>query len=848
MHRLHHSSLAIVLPALFASAGAAALPTIGPEFAADAPAPMLGRFVGSSIDLASEGGDILTVFDSGGDIRGMLVDASGTPKWSEMALLAARTDTTSNYYPSVAAGGGMYLVSWVGDGVWLQLFDAEGAPAGDAEQVSELGYYPSAAWLGDRFLLAFREVDDAGGALAVISVDPSGAVGDARLLTDDGSVTLPNMVSSGSRALVTWPSSDAGIDGLLLDEVGDVSVPRFSITTQSGVSTPVLASDGAGFLVAFTQSTPSDQLMAVTVSATGSVSAPAVVAEADSLGQVTLGANAQGYIAVWKDYSPADSDELHFRHLSAGGVPGTGGLLTAYSTTTSVIPTPLGRDSGYWVAYQEDALVGTFTDQDLHPEGDPTGLSLVQNSQDGANLVWDGQNYVLAWADERDGDTQFSGRAVRINTAGRVLDAPSLELTDETNHGSWFSLASAGGGISLVTWLGSDSKDIYFRTLHSDGTAGATWAAGVSALSGGANVASNGEDYLSVYAGSVEGQFFGQRFDASAEPLGEPFALVVPADTREVRLLAGADDYLLVIGGSAGMQLAEVSSDGSVSAPQELGTGTFPSESVVGGGKTVVVWMTSEGRVARFWSDAAWASDPITLAADGMWGQTTWDGTQFAAVWQDADYHSHWATFDVDGNLSAAEPLFPDEECVGPKLASNGQGQAVLNCVRYNRDYSRRLVNYLLGDPLPDTDPPPVTPEPPDPNDPTTEPEPEPTGPAPSGGAEDGNEGATAGAANDPTTASPPSGEPSVSEPAGETVTEPAAAAEAAGQDAGAARDGEDTEDTEQELVNVPPAQSEGGCAVSAPLGARGPSGGQWWSLTVVAFGFGARRFVSKGV
>jgi hypothetical protein len=357
-------------------------------------------------------------------------------------------------------------------------------------------------------------------------------------------------------------------------------------------------------------------------------------------------------------------------------------------------------------------------------------------------------------------------------------------------------------------------------------------------------VASNGEDYLSVYAGSLEGQFFGQRFDARAEPLGEPFALTVPADTREVRVLAGADNYLLVIGGSAGMQLAEVSSDGSVSAPQELGTGTFPSESVVGGGETVVVWMTAEGRVARFWSDAGWAGDPITLAADGMWGQTTWDGTQFAAVWQDADYHSHWATFDVDGNLSAAEPLFPDEECVGPKLASNGQGQAVLNCVRYNRDYSRRLVNYLLGDPLPDTDPPTATPEPPDPSDPVTEPvpEPEPTGPAPSvGGSEDGNDDGAAGAANEPTTASPPSEEPSVSVPAGET--------EAAVQDAGAARDGEDTEDEdmEQELVNVPPAQSEGGCAVSAPLGAGGPSGGQWWLLTA-ALGFGARRFVSKGV
>jgi hypothetical protein len=243
------------------------------------------------------------------------------------------------------------------------------------------------------------------------------------------------------------------------------------------------------------------------------------------------------------------------------------------------------------------------------------------------------------------------------------------------------------------------------------------------------------------------------------------------------------------------MLLADLDSEGHTTDPQVLGTGTFPSEAVSGGGKTALVWIASSSRVARFWSDGNWAGEQFTIAENGMWGQTMWTGNQFAAAWQDPDYHSHWTTFDVDGNLSPSEEFFPDEECVGPKLASNGEGQALLNCVRYDADYARRLVNYVLGEPLPDTDPPTEPLPEPDaaPDGTPAEPEPSPTDstdddPAAGGGGTDDPSSNPGGETVDPT-------ETPAEEPESPSGNAPVAEGDAGG---GAAVDG-GTGDTAEE-------------------------------------------------
>jgi hypothetical protein len=806
----------------------------------------------ASMDVASDGENLLAVFEAGGEIRGMLVDGAGHPVWPKTAYLVPSSETSSSYQPSVAFGGGHYLVVWQSEGVWFRQFGADGTAEGDPEQLSAQGYYPSAAWLGDEFALTWLDFDDAGAELALATLDASGVVSPTRLLTDDGTVTTPRVAASASGALVTWPS-EGGLDALLLDGAAEVQVPRFLLASASNAGSPETVSDGTGYLVAYEESTTSAQLMAVAVTAAGVPSAPALIAEAQSLGPISLAANATDYVVVWKDYTPVESDELDYRHVSSTGVPGAGGLLTSYPTTSTLSPFLLGRDSGYWVAYQDGALYGTFTDDDLTPQGDAAALTLAQNSEDGATLSWDGSHYVLVWGDERDGGSTYRGQSVRINTAGRVLDPEPLEVSESGNRGFGYAAASSGQGTSLVTWVGSDTKDVYFRTLYEDGTESETMAADVSVYTSRSTVASDGTGYYAAYSGSEQGQFLGQRFDADATPLGPPFALSLPTDTQEARVMAGAEGYLLVIAQPGGTYLAELDAEGNVTEPRPLGMGSFPSEAISGGGKTAIVWTGPSSRLARFWGGGDFTSDEFTLADAGMWGQTIWDRDQFAAVWQDADYHSHWTTFDLDGNLSPAEDLFADEECVGPKLVTNGAGQALLNCVRYDADYSRRLVNYLLGEPLPDLDPvtPAPEPEPVAPPDATVEPtaaaDPEPSAAGGAAGAGPEAGGAASDVpietSDDDTEPTPGSSASATDEPSDSPVeASPDAGADAAG-DAGP---GDRVEEQQLEGTTVPKGDL-GFCSVAGLLGHSGDS--RWWlffALAPALWFARARRFGAR--
>jgi hypothetical protein len=99
----------------------------------------------------------------------------------------------------------------------------------------------------------------------------------------------------------------------------------------------------------------------------------------------------------------------------------------------------------------------------------------------------------------------------------------------------------------------------------------------------------------------------------------------------------------------------------------------------------------------------------FVIAEDGRWGDTVWDGTRFVDVWQTADYFAQMRAIELDGAMTPAASLFADEECNGPKLGSNSEGQLLLSCVRYMDEFrTRRLVNYLMGSPTtpPTTDPP----------------------------------------------------------------------------------------------------------------------------------------------
>lgn len=685
-----------------------ALPEIGPGFPTDPSVGVQSNPGASGIAVASDGSNVFTVFEESGNIRGMLVDAERKPLLDAMPFYAEATEQSGNYYPSLAFGGGRYLMAWTSNGVWAELVGLDGKPAGEPMQLSETGYYPAIAWVGVSFVVVWQDFDDAGRDIAGSTVSTDGSVSPPTFLTSTGTVGEPSIAALGSLGvLVAWADNpdtmNTAISAVQIEGSLRAGSEPITLRSANGVGTPEVVSDGTEYLVAWTESGATSSVDAVTVGSTGTVSDLIPLATLESVGDVSLGVNDSSFIAVWKDYSPADSDQLGFQHVSAEGELLGGGVLNSLPTTANAKPALLGQTTGYWVSYEGEGVWGATADDDLSVSGDPVALSLVPNSQNTPYLSFDGSQYTLVWADERDGSSVFSGRAVRVNQAGRVLDTPPLAFTDATDRGSWFSTASAGAGKTLVGWLASDDGSVHFRVLSSDGSLGPVLDAG-SAVTGGVTVASDGTGYLAVYAGSNSGQFLRQAFDASGAAEGDAMPLSVPADTYEARVLGGQGRYLLVLVSATETQVASLGSDGTIGTPETLGSGSFPVEAVAGGGKTVLVWAEADGtRVARFWGDGTWAGDAFTLGMDGMWGQTAWDGQRFAAVWQDSDYYAHWTTFDAAGTVSPVEDLFVDQECNSPALVSNAAGQLLLSCIRYDADYSRRLVNYLLGQPLPDS-------------------------------------------------------------------------------------------------------------------------------------------------
>lgn len=674
---------------------ALALPPIGPAFEADTPIPVQDDMNVYDIGVATDGERLFTVFEEGGNIRGMLTDASGHALFSKMPYYAEAPDYEWNTHPSLAFGDSQYLVAYSSTpGIFVLRVDVDGQTVGEPIQLSETGYSPTVGWLGDKFVVAWYDSDGITREIASATVTNTGEAGETQVLSVNDSAGEPTIAANASGALVSWINHGTyeviGVEAVLLDTNGELSVPEFSLQTGGSGYEQRVATIGDDFLVVWSADTG---VRGVAVNDDGTVSEVLDIGQTESSSSVAIGANADGYLVAWLQYG-AEEPVWKYRHISATGELEGGGPAPILSSSYEFAL--LGNDDGYWAVYRNAGLWGAFTDADLTPLGEPSPLSLIENSQETHELFWNGQSYVLLWDDDRFGRWTYSGRMARVNTSGERLDADSIWLDEGGYPGFNYAATPLADGKTLVVWAPTDPRNAYTRIVNADGTLTETLDLGPTTASIGVSMAEYGGQHLLIYSDASE-TYVGQLFDANGARLGSPRPLPVPSGTYDVRVYTGAAGFLLQVGGYGGTGMATLRADWTLGEIQFVQGGTFPIDVAVGGGKTAVVWSYFSGqRVARFWDGDGWAGDEFTLGQDAQWGDVVWDGTQFAAAWQDSDYYGHWTTFDVDGNVAPSEQLFDGDECNGPMLGSNGAGQVMLSCVRYNRDYSRRIVSYMV--------------------------------------------------------------------------------------------------------------------------------------------------------
>lgn len=696
---------------------------VGAEIATDPPV-LQAADVGHNPVVASDGSGFLAVYEVGARIRAVRVGATGAVLDSPWLDLGEAT--ADQYYPSVAFGGGRYLVTW---SAFLHDGDStiEGRfvkPTGEVEGSENLtlassAMYPSVGWSGARFLLSYLSLNDSGSTVAVRSFDGDGTAvpNSTHSLSAPGSISNPRLAASASGSLVAWESyaydeilgDVASIRGARVDASGapDPLGELQLSAASSGASSVSVAAGDAGFLAVWhTTDSPSAVLGSV-VSAAGAVTAQAVAISHSSqdAGLPSVAFDGDQYLVAWAD--GRDPQSVYGNRVSQSGV--VSGATDVKLATGSPRYVSFGSDrtslawsgSQYLLGFLGYGIEGSLIASDLSLVSGQIPLTGVPNKQGYPSSVWDGQNYLVTWTDERRSYSDMELRGVRISTAGELLDPPGILFSSPENPAFSAQLASTHGGSSLVVWFGG-SGDSFVRTIQSDGTLGATRPFQVEPLFSAPGLASNGSSYLAAYqtGDSSDGAVFGRLLDVDGTS-GSDFGLdSSTVNTTPVVFSVGAD--YLVSYSNSGTRLMPVSADGSHGESVLLTTDSvYAAVASAGTGPALVVWPDA-GTTAvhgRFF-EAGELSGPTLEVAEtsaGYGAAVAWDGSSYWAVWETPEHHLQARAIGPDGALGPLSS-WVDEECFSPVLSSDGEGQLLLSYTKYGeQSQTRRVFSRLVG-------------------------------------------------------------------------------------------------------------------------------------------------------
>jgi hypothetical protein len=250
----------------------------------------------------------------------------------------------------------------------------------------------------------------------------------------EGWQSTPAVASGTSSSLVVWQDSrsadhsDDDIVGARVDGHGKVlDVGGIPIGTDpSGDLQPAVASNGTDYLVVWQEDSPTKvDLYGRRVHESGQPVGPIFPISA-GIGQQTdaaVASDGSGWLVTWTDTRGASRPDIYGARVDAGG---------------NVL--------------------------------DPSGIRIggAPGEQVSSSVAYDGQQYLVAWADTRP-DTvlhvDYAIYAARITTAGQRLDGSGFAVTTMQGRNTSPSVASSGSN-TLVTWGGPDDIVHGARVSH----------------------------------------------------------------------------------------------------------------------------------------------------------------------------------------------------------------------------------------------------------------------------------------------------------------------------------------------------------------------------------------------
>ena len=723
-------------------------PIISPEITLDDPPFTVAPSFEGHPALAFDGTSYLAVWTdrrSGNyDIRGARIAEDGTVLDPGSFLITS--GASDEGLPRVAFDGTNFLVVWADpatDALASINADVRGArvtPQGavldpngfDISAAAGAQGWPAVAFDRTNYLVAWADLRATPQASVYAArVSPSGDVLDpAGIPVAAGPTHLaePGIAFDGASSLITWRdkrNDDGDLYGARVTPQGVVLDPA-GLPLAVGVGTqqtPKVAFDGANHVVAFRD----DVIRAIRVTPQGNVldsgglplSPPSVFAYDPNV--AFDGTNA---VVLWSEESSPQSLQLFGARVSpAGAVLDSGGVpLTPNHLEVNQPAIAHGSASTLAVWTQRgpglpDIYGSRLSAQLAALDAPGFPVAGARATEEQPAVAFDGQNYVVAWADSRTPTSALY--AVRVTPSGAVLDPAGILIADGPAH-EWKVKAVFNGTNTVLVWQTHDNfddSDWFAARLDPQGVVLDPVPISIPlgySIEESFQVASDGAGNV-IVIGDDGG--LGNDFNIRVVLLGPSgtvlppgrFQLPMPGYQYGFSVSFNGTNYLVTWSddrnGGSDLYGARVTRQGALLDPvgfpiSELAAGGFTlSLGVSGllGSNSLVAWAEERGGVKTLF--AAEVSDhgvvlsphsiPVAPLTIGYLTQPgiTFDGTRALLLWRDGQSGSE---ADIFGTQilpgGAVQPMFTVANEPGneswPYVASDGSGHAL---VVYNR-------------------------------------------------------------------------------------------------------------------------------------------------------------------
>lgn len=708
-------------------------PTVGPDLGTDGDVlvPASGGFDPGA---ATDGTNSLVVWEDLERVRAVRVDPAGHVL--DSASIDLGQDDIFQFHPSVAFGGGHYLVAWWQDdgttiSVHGRLLNPDGTLVGDASFAisSDESLDDAVAWDGTHFVAAWTSLgDDPGIHVALLGADGSLVAGSERRASVTGNVDGPRVAVGAGTALVAWEDQHASTDftnrifaarlardGAVLDPGGF----RLSAVEQSE-DHPSIASDGSAYLVVWHRDDVdnNDSIEGAVVNGDGVIVAPEHTLSR-SAGPTEVPAavfDGTQYFVAWQDMS-AETPVMRGTLVSKAGVAlgDADAQLSALPVQPFTSTGLVWNGSAFLLAFLGNrstpdnpfapvGIDGSLIAPDLTVTADALVLNGVPASRESPHAAWNGHDYVVSWTDERGGRQQTTARAVRISAAGEVLDPSGLAVSDPQLAFSQ-DLASNGDGPSLVVWS-TVTGQAFARAVSARGNLRPARSLTPLTVEVSPVIAGNGSNYLAVFGvpsvGGTGTDLVGRFLDADGTPGARVNDIQHGIDCCIENVLALGDQFVVQASAGGAASLLPINGNGRVGTPIPLPGAASPAAAATGDRNSLLVWGGSGGAImGQLFARGAFRGAPFTIAdsSDSFGATVAWDGARYWVVWASDSDTEHPMARSVRGNgtLGDTAALF-DGGCESPQLASNGQRQLLLTCFDFEHAFQVIHVSTRLID------------------------------------------------------------------------------------------------------------------------------------------------------